>query len=105
MTTLAHQHIAHKLNRSDAANIETVLINEMERAITPLFLAIMFVLAGLVFGAPLYFVGHAAAMKECPPAQHGERLISSEQRKDGTVCNYSTGWNLYGRNKVSRNAK
>src|SRR5574340_1163949 len=100
---LAHQHIAAELNR---AAEDARAMDDMEREATPLFLAVLFILAGLVLGVPLYFAGQKSTMKECLPVNHGERLIYSEQRADGTtLCNYSSGWNLYGRTKVSRVAK
>lgn len=98
---LAHQHIVAELNRVAEDNRR---MDEMERAATPLFYAALFAVAGLLFGTPAYFAGKHTAMKECPAANQGQRLIYTEQRKDGALCHYSSGWNLHGRSRVTRRA-
>lgn len=55
--------------------------------------AVSFVIA---LGMGLYAAGRATAMRECPPAQHGERLLSSEQHPNETVCIYASGSAGYG---------
>lgn len=49
------------------------------------------VMAGITLGGiEAYEKGAEAGVehvaRECPAAQQGERLVSSEQRSDGTVC-------------------
>lgn len=40
--------------------------------------------------------GKKAALRECPAAQQGERLLSSQQMPIGLLCTYAGGWNGYG---------
>lgn len=51
---------------------------------------------GIAFGMMTFAVGKKAALRECPAAQQGERLLASEQRADATLCTYADGWNGYG---------
>lgn len=79
-------------------------IEKLEALSVPLLWAICFVvLCGC--GLALYTAGHAAAMRECPPVQQGERLLSSEQREAETVCRYADGWADYGRKTSKRKVK
>ncbi|HEU0283360.1 MAG TPA: hypothetical protein VFQ99_06210 [Gallionella sp.] len=48
-------------------------------------------------GTMVFDAGKKAALRECPPAQHGERLLTSEQRANSTIYTYASGWNGYGR--------
>lgn len=41
--------------------------------------------------------GRQAAQRECPKAQHGQRLLSTEQRAASTLCTYASGWDGYGK--------
>lgn len=67
----------------------------VKRTTPLLWLACLAIVAAL---APcLYSAGYASALRECPPVQHGERLLSSEQRDDGAVCRYAAGGADYGR--------
>lgn len=69
---------------------------------TPLWLLVCLVAAAAVLAPCLYSAGFASALRECPPTQHGERLLSSEQRDDGAVCRYAAGGAEYGRKIKTR---
>jgi len=55
-----------------------------------------FVLFFGVGGHLLYSIGRDSALRECPPVQSGQRLLSSEQRAEGTVCIYTSPAAAYG---------
>lgn len=55
-------------------------------------------------GNLIYHAGRLAAVRECPAVQQGERLILSEQGKNGTICTYAGGWNSYGKTTRKRHA-
>lgn len=52
---------------------------------------------GWAVSQTIYTAGREATRRDCPPMQHGERLLYSEQRTGATICTYSSGWNSYGR--------
>ena len=62
----------------------------------------LWICAGFVICELMYQAGREASRRECPPAQHGERLLASEQRAKSTVCTYAGGWNGYGRGLKAR---
>jgi len=49
--------------------------------------------------------GMRTARHECPTVQQGERLLSTEQRTDGTICVYAEGEAGYGRKIIRRRSK
>lgn len=54
------------------------------------------IIVGFAIGLLIFEIGRISILRECPPAQHGERLLASEQRADATICTYADGWNGYG---------
>lgn len=80
-------------------------IDEMERRSAPLLWAIGLTAIAAALGLSMYQAGHKAALRECPPVQHGERLLSSEQRADGALCRYAQGYADYGHKVTRRKAK
>ena len=60
-------------------------------------------------GPALYLIGRSdgreAAQRNCPPAQHGEKLLSTVQHLDGTIwCSYAESGTGYGRAVTRRKA-
>ncbi len=51
MPSLAHQHIAHALNRADEIEAENLRMEELERAASPLMYAVAGVFLALMLGA------------------------------------------------------
>ena len=51
MTTLSHQHIVHKLNRSAEVERENARMDEIERASAPLMFAVAAVFLALMLAA------------------------------------------------------
>lgn len=80
-------------------------INELERRSAPLLWAVGLTAIAAALGLSLYQAGHQAALRQCPPVQQGERLLSSEQRADGAVCRYAASAADYGRKVKSRKVK
>jgi hypothetical protein len=80
-------------------------IDEMERRSAPLLWAVGLIAIAAALGLSMYTAGHTAALRECPTVQHGERLLSSEQRADGALCRYAQGYADYGHKVTRRKAK
>lgn len=80
-------------------------IRELERRSAPLLWAVGLIAIAAALGLSMYTAGHKAALRECPPMQHGERLLTSEQRADGAVCRYAEHLTDYGRKITRRRAK
>lgn len=57
------------------------------------FLGAGFLVCG---GNVIYDLGRDAALRECPPAQSGQRLLNSEQSSVGTICVYASEDAAYG---------
>lgn len=51
---------------------------------------------GVTLGMMTFAAGKKAALRECPPVNQGERLLSSQQMPSGLLCTYAGGWNGYG---------
>jgi hypothetical protein len=62
-------------------------------------------IAGALGSWCIYASGRASAQRECPSEQRGERLLSSEQRRDMTVCFYAAGPAGYGRTIKSKRSR
>lgn len=100
-----------RAQQSKAAN--RAALEEIERRSAPLLWAIGLIALAAALGLSSYKAGlevgfgegYTRALRECPPAQHGERLLSSEQRADGVVCRYAASGTEYGRKLASRRAK
>lgn len=86
-----------------AANRAT--IEELEKRSAPLLWAVGLLAIAVALGLSIYTAGHASALRECPPVQQGERLLSSEQRADGALCRYAEISADYGRKIKSRKVK
>lgn len=86
-----------------AANRAT--IEELERRSAPLLWAVGLIAIAAALGLSMYQAGHQAALRECPPVQQGERLLSSEQRADGAVCRYAESAADYGHKVTRRKVK
>jgi len=84
---------------------ESAAIAELERRSAPLLWAVGLTAIAAALGMGLYQAGHKSALRECPPVQQGERLLSSEQRSDGAVCRYAEGMADYGHKIKSRKGK
>lgn len=56
----------------------------------------------ITLGMMVFDAGKKAALRECPSAQQGERLLSSQQMPSGLLCTYAGGWNGYGHNIIVR---
>ena len=80
-------------------------IDELEKRSAPLLWAVGLIAIAAALGLSVYQAGHAAALRECPPLQQGERLLSAEQRADGAVCRYAENWADYGRKIKYRKVK
>lgn len=80
-----------------------------ERRSAPLLWAVGLIAITAALGLGSYKAGKdegvALAQRQCPEAQQGERLLSSEQRADGVVCRYAASGTEYGRKVASRRAK
>jgi hypothetical protein len=92
-----------RAQQGKAANRAT--LDELERRSAPLLWAVGLTAIAAALGLSMYTAGHTAALRECPPVQQGERLLSSEQRADGAVCRYAENWADYGRKVKSRKVK
>ena len=86
---------------------ENAAMEALEHASAPLFWAVFIaaVLIAMGLSMHLYAAWQNASRRECPPAQHGERLLNSEQHPDKTVCFYADGWASYGNNVKSRSGQ
>lgn len=84
---------------------ESAAIAELERRSAPLLWAVGLTAIAAALGLGLYQAGFTAALRQCPPIQHGERLLSSEQRADGVLCSYAESAADYGRKVTRRKAK
>lgn len=56
----------------------------------------------VTLGVMTFAAGKKAALRECPPAQQGERLLASQQMPSGLLFTYAGGWNGYGHNIIVR---
>jgi hypothetical protein len=83
---------------------ENAAMQALEQSSAPLFWAVFVAAVLLAMGLSMHLVAawKASAARECPPAQYGERLLSSEQQPGKTVCYYADGWASYGHNVKSR---
>lgn len=80
-------------------------IDELEKRSAPLLWSVGLIAIAVALGLSLYQAGHQAALRECPPVQQGERLLSSEQRADGALCRYAASAADYGRKVTRRKVK
>ena len=80
-------------------------IDELEKRSAPLLWAVGLIAIAAALGLSMYQAGHQAALRECPPVQQGERLLSSEQRADGALCRYAQGYADYGHKITRRKVK
>jgi len=92
-----------RAQQQQAANRAT--IEELEKRRAPLLWAVGLIAIAAALGLSMYTAGHTAALRECPPVQQGERLLSSEQRADGALCRYAESAANYGRKIKSRKVK
>jgi len=100
-TMIDHAPRLQALKRKASGNSA---IEKLEQLSIPLlWAACLVMLWGCGLG--LYIAGHTSALRECPPVQQGERLLSSEQRDAETVCRYAEGWADYGRRVKTRKVK
>jgi len=56
----------------------------------------------VILGMMTFDAGKKAALRECPTAQQGERLLHSQQMPRGLLCTYAGGWDGYGHNIIVR---
>lgn len=75
---------------------ENAAMEEMEKRTAPLFWIVMLSAAAILIGLRAYDAGRAAQVRVCPDAQRGERLLSTEQQPDKTICYYAEGEAGYG---------
>lgn len=99
-----NDHAPRLLAKSQKAK-ENAAMEAHEKRLTPLFWLIITGAAIVLIGLRTYDAGHAAARLECPPQQQGERLLSTEQRKNVTVCYYAEGEAGYGHTIKRREVK
>jgi len=86
-----HDHAPRLRERNQQA------ANDPEKLLAILFWAVGLAGAAAIAGWSIYEAGFAAALRSCPPAQYGERLMSLERHSDENVCFYANGWGTYGR--------
>lgn len=96
---------ALRLRAQQQRAAQDAAIKRLEKRSAPLLWLVLLATAAAVLGISIYQAGHASALRECPPAQHGERLLSSEQRPDGALCRYAAVGEDYGRKVTRRKAK
>jgi len=96
---------ASRINAQQQRAANRSAIDELEKRSAPLLWAVGLIAIAAALGLSMYSAGHTAALRECPPVQQGERLLSSEQRADGAVCRYAASVADYGRKIKSRKAK
>lgn len=96
---------ASRLRAQQHRAAQDAAIRRLEKRSAPLLWAVGLTAIAFALGLSLYQAGHAAALRECPPEQQGERLLSSEQRADGAVCRYAETAYHYGRKINSRKVK
>lgn len=101
--TMTDHALRIRAQQRKAAN--RAAIEEIERRTAPLLWAVGLTAISAALGMSLYQAGHASALRQCPPVQHGERLLTSEQRADGAVCRYADNLAGYGRKVKHRKAK
>lgn len=97
-------HAPRLLEKSQRAK-ENAAMEAAEKRLTPLFWIIILCCAIVLVGLRAYDAGHASARHECPPRQQGERLLSTEQHRDMTVCTYAEGAAGYGHTIKRRGVK
>lgn len=98
---MMNDHAPHiRAQQRKAASRAT--IEELERRSAPLLWAVGLISISAALGLSTYQAGHQAALRECPPVQQGERLLSFEQRADGAVCRYAESAANYGRKIKTR---
>lgn len=100
---------ASRLRAQQSKAASRAAIDELERRSAPLLWAVGLIALAAALGLSAYKAGlgkgYTQAQRECPQAQQGERLLSSEQRADGVVCRYAASGTEYGRKLASRRAK
>ena len=96
---------ASRINAQQQRAANRSAIDELEKRSAPLLWAVGLIAIAAALGLSMYTAGHTAALRECPPVQQGERLLSSEQRADGAVCRYAKGMADYGHKVTRRKAK
>jgi hypothetical protein len=84
---------------------ENAAMDAAEKRLEPLFWLVFAAAAVMLIWLPSYNAGKAAAQRECLPTQQGERLLSTEQHGDITLCNYAAGSASYGRSIKQRKAR
>ena len=96
---------AQRINAQQQRATKRAAIEDLEKRSAPLLWAVGLTAIAAALGLSLYSAGHKSALRECPPVQQGERLLSSEQRADGAVCRYAEGMADYGHKVTRRRAK